>query len=94
MSPKPPTRKLFAIIWLVLVVAHFVILGSAYLNLGFVNTPLMLALAVIQMILIILFFMEVRYRPRMIWLFVAAGFFWLLILFTLVGSDYLTRAWH
>jgi len=94
MKPLHPTRKLFTIIWLVLVVMHFVILGSAYLNLGFVNTPFMLTLAVVQMILIILIFMEVRYSARVIWMFAAAGFFWLLILFTLVASDYLTRGWH
>lgn len=94
MKPLHPTRKLFAIIWLALVVMHFVILGSAYLNLGFVNTPFMLTLAVAQMILIILIFMEVRYSRNVIWMFAAAGFFWLLILFTLVASDYLTRSWH
>jgi cytochrome c oxidase subunit 4 len=94
MKPLHPTRKLFTITWLVLVVMHFVILGSAYLNLGFVNTPFMLTLAVVQMILIILIFMEVRYSRKVIWMFAAAGFFWLLILFTLVASDYLTRGWH
>jgi cytochrome c oxidase subunit 4 len=94
MNSPHPTRKLFALIWLLLVVMHFIILGSAYLNLGPVNTPFMLIFAVIQMVLILLIFMEVRYHRKVIWLFAAAGFFWLLILFTLTGSDYLTRAWH
>jgi cytochrome c oxidase subunit 4 len=84
----------FAITWLTLVVLHFAILGSAYLDLKFANTPVIAALVIVQMILIILFFMEVRYSPKLIWVFAAAGFFWLVILFTLVASDYLTRAWH
>jgi len=94
MNSPHPTRKLFALIWLLLVVMHFVILGSAYLNWGWLNTPFMLVFAVIQMVLILLVFMEARYHPKVIWLFAAAGFFWLLILFTLTGSDYLTRGWH
>jgi cytochrome c oxidase subunit 4 len=44
--------------------------------------------------LVIFFFMEVRWSAKLTWIFAAAGFFWLLILFTLVASDYLTRQWH
>jgi caa(3)-type oxidase subunit IV len=94
MNPKHPSKKIFALTWIALVLFHFLILGSAYLNLKFANTPIIAALVFIQMMLIILFFMEVRYSARLIWLFVATGFFWLLIQFTLVAGDYLTRGWH
>jgi caa(3)-type oxidase subunit IV len=93
MNTKPPSKKLFAATWLMLVVLHFTILGIAY-YLKFFCTPLIAALVFIQMMLIILFFMEVRYAAKLIWMFVAAGFFWLLIQFALVASDYLTRNWH
>jgi caa(3)-type oxidase subunit IV len=92
MNAKHPTKKLFTLIWILLVVLHFTILGIAYLN--FFDTPLIAALVFIQMMLIILFFMEVRYTAKLIRMFVAAGFFWLCIQFVLVASDYLTRAWH
>jgi caa(3)-type oxidase subunit IV len=94
MNLKKPSKKLFTLTWLTLVVLHFVILGSAYLNLEWFNTPLIAALAIFQMLLIILFFMEVRWSAKLIWIFVSAGFFWLLILFTLVAGDYLTRGKH
>jgi caa(3)-type oxidase subunit IV len=94
MNSKNPSKKLLAITWIVLVVLHFTILGSAYLNLKFFNTPFIVALAIFQMILIILYFMEVRWNKKLIWIFAAAGFFWLAIQFTLVASDYLTRGWH
>jgi cytochrome c oxidase subunit 4 len=94
MNSKNPSKKSFAITWVVLVAMHFTILGSAYLNLGLANTPIILTLAVIQMILIILFFMEVRHSAKLIWIFASAGFFWLLIMFTLVAGDSLTRQWH
>jgi cytochrome c oxidase subunit 4 len=94
MNSRRPTKKMFALTWLALVVFHFTILGSAYLNLKFLSTPLMLALAIFQMILIIMFFMEVRWNSKLVWILAAAGFFWLLIQWTLTASDYLTRQWH
>jgi caa(3)-type oxidase subunit IV len=93
MNTKHPSKKLFALTWITLVVLHFAILGIAYYW-KFFDTPLVAALVFVQMMLVILIFMEVRYTARLIWLFVAAGFFWLLIQFTLVASDYLTRQWH
>ncbi|HEY1718322.1 MAG TPA: hypothetical protein VGH42_08540 [Verrucomicrobiae bacterium] len=93
MIQNHPSKKLFALTWILLVVMHFTILGIAY-YLKFFDTPLIAALVFIQMMLIILFFMEVRYTAKLIWMFVAAGFFWLCIQFVLVASDYLTRAWH
>ncbi|HXE43294.1 MAG TPA: cytochrome C oxidase subunit IV family protein [Candidatus Baltobacteraceae bacterium] len=94
MKSNHPTKKAFVLIWLALVVMHFMILGSAYLNLGFINTPLILVLAVVQMLLILAYFMEVRYSAKLIWVAAAAGFFWLLIQWTLTFSDYLMRQWH
>jgi caa(3)-type oxidase subunit IV len=93
MKTNHPSAKIFALTWILLVVMHFTILGIAY-YLKFFDTPLIAALVFIQMMLIILFFMEVRYTMKLIWMFAAAGFFWLLIQLTLVASDYLTRQWH
>jgi len=94
MNVIRPTRKLFVTTWLALVVMHFTILGSAYLNLGWANTPIILVLAVVQMILILLFFMEARWSTQLIWVTAAAGFFWLMLQWTLTFSDYLERSWH
>jgi cytochrome c oxidase subunit 4 len=44
-------------------------------------------------LLVILFFMHVRWSTRLTWVVVASGFFWLLILFGLTMMDYLTRGW-
>jgi len=89
-----PTKKNLVLTWLALVIMHFTILGSAYLDLGPINTPFILILAVVQMVLVLLFFMEVRYRPRLVWIFAGAGFFWLSFQWALVMSDYLMRQWH
>jgi cytochrome c oxidase subunit IV len=65
----------------------------AYIHLGELNTIAALTIAVIKATLIILYFMHVRYSSRLLWVFVGAGFFWLLILFALSFSDFLTRGW-
>jgi cytochrome c oxidase subunit 4 len=65
----------------------------AYIHLGKLNVVAALTIAVIKAILIMLYFMHVRYSSRLLWIFVGAGFFWLGILFALSFSDFLTRGW-
>jgi len=57
------------------------------------NNVVMLAIAMTKALLVILFFMHVRWSTRLTWLVVASGFFWLLILFGITMTDYLTRGW-
>ncbi|HEX9048674.1 MAG TPA: cytochrome C oxidase subunit IV family protein [Verrucomicrobiae bacterium] len=94
MKLERPTKKLLLLTWLTLVVFHFTILGSAYLNLHWFNTAFIVVLALVQMMLVLLYFMEVRWNGELIWIFAATGFFWLSIAWTLTLSDYLTRQWH
>jgi cytochrome c oxidase subunit IV len=65
----------------------------AYIHLGKLNIIVAMTIAVIKATLIILYFMHVRYSSRVLWVFVGAGFFWLMILFALSFSDFLTRGW-
>jgi cytochrome c oxidase subunit IV len=67
--------------------------GVAFLDLGRLNTVIALTIAVGKALLVILFFMHVRYSHRLIWACVIAGFFWLVLLLALTMSDYLTRGW-
>jgi cytochrome c oxidase subunit 4 len=66
-------------------------LAAAYTNLGPLNTPASLSISAIKAALIILFFMQVRYANRLIWVAVATGIFWLAILFALSLSDFMSR---
>ena len=43
--------------------------------------------------LVILFFMHVRWSRRLTWVVAMPGFFWLLILFGVTMTDYMTRGW-
>jgi len=68
-------------------------IGIAYIHLGRFNILAALTIASVKAVLIILYFMEVKYSSRLLWVFVAAGFFWLGILFALTFADYATRIW-
>ena len=50
-------------------------------------------IAACKALLVILFFMHVRYSSRLTWVFVGAGFFWLMILLSLTLADVLSRRW-
>ena len=55
------------------------------------NTLVALGIAFFKMSCVMLFFMHVRWSPRMIWLAAVASFFWLAIMFAYTMQDYLTR---
>jgi cytochrome c oxidase subunit 4 len=55
------------------------------------NTAIALTIAILKSLLIVLFFMHVRYASRLTWVFAAAGFIWLMIMLGLTLTDYLTR---
>jgi cytochrome c oxidase subunit 4 len=67
--------------------------GVAYVDLGPLNTALALGIAICKALLVLLFFMHLRYSSHLTWIFAAAGVIWLghLVLFTMI--DYLTRSW-
>jgi cytochrome c oxidase subunit 4 len=83
--------RTYITIFLTLMVLTAVTVGVAFLNLGPFNTLVALAIASFKMMLVVLYFMHVRYSSRLTWAVVAGGFFWLALLLGLTLSDYLTR---
>lgn len=67
--------------------------GVAYIDLGAFNTVAALAIAVAKMLLVILFFMHVKYSSGLTKVFIFAGFLFLAILVTFTLADELTRHW-
>jgi len=86
--PKAVYYRVAAILGVLLVLTVL----AAELNLGTWNTPLALSIALTKAILIVLYFMHVRYGSPLLWVFAAGGFLWLAILFTLSLADVLTRS--
>ncbi len=78
-------------------VSLLVLTAATYLvatqDFGWMNTPIALAVALLKASLVVIYFMGVRYNTPLTKTVVVAGFFWLLILFGVTLSDYLTRSW-
>ena len=90
-APSPRTYLISGVLLLALLALT---IGVAYVNLGPLNTVAAMTISLAKGALIVLFFMHLRYSKPVIWLFAAAGFFWLGIMLVLALSDYLTRGWH
>ena len=65
----------------------------AFINLGRLNFPVALGIAILKATLVILFFMHVKYSSRLTKLICGSAFFFLAVLFGLTMSDYLSRGW-
>ena len=86
--------KLYSAIFGALLVMTLATAGTAFIDLGGnLNTVVAMLIAACKALLVILFFMHVRYSSRLTWVFVGAGFFWLMILLSLTLADVLSRRW-
>jgi cytochrome c oxidase subunit 4 len=84
---------MYYMVFLALIVGTGLTVAAASVNMGPLNNVVMLTIAVIKATLVILFFMHVRWSTRLTWVVAMAGFLWLLILFGMGMSDYMTRGW-
>ncbi len=87
--PKRVYFATFAVLMLLLAAT----VGVAYVDLGALNLIVAMFIAVAKMLLILLFFMHLKYGSRIFWLAAGAGFLWLAIMLVLAMSDYATRHW-
>jgi len=63
----------------------------ARIDLGPLNVAAALAIAIVKMLLVVLFFMHVKYSSKLVTLFAVGAVLWLLIMFSFTLSDFLTR---
>jgi cytochrome c oxidase subunit 4 len=84
---------MYYLVFLALIVGTVATVAAAKVDMGPLNNVVMLAIACTKASLVILFFMHVRWSTRLTWVVAMSGFFWLLILFSLGMSDYLSRGW-
>ena len=76
-----------------LLVGTLLTVGAAEVDLGVLNPVIALGIASFKAVVVILFFMHVKFQSRLIKMTVAAGFFTFLVLITMTLSDYISRAW-
>jgi cytochrome c oxidase subunit IV len=67
--------------------------GASYLELGIFNPIVAILIACIKAVLVVLFFMHVKYSSKLTKLTVFCGLFTFLALIGMTLSDYMSRAW-
>ena len=93
MTDHVAPKMMYYVVFAALIVGTGLTVLAAEIDLGALNNVVMLAIACTKAALVILFFMHVRWSTRLTWVVVASGFFWLLILFALTMTDYMSRGW-
>ena len=87
-------KRVYYTIFAILMFCTYLTVQIAFLDLGAMNAVAALVIAVFKATLVVLFFMHVKYSPRLTWAVVIGSIFWLGILLAFTMSDYLTRVWR
>lgn len=80
-------------VFLMLMLLTAVTVAAAFVDLGPLNNVVMLGIALFKASLVALIFMHVKYSTRMIPVVAVGSLFFLVILFAITMSDYLSRGW-
>jgi cytochrome c oxidase subunit 4 len=83
----------YCMVFATLLVFTGVTVGAAYIDLGVLNPIIALGIASFKAVVVILFFMHVKYQSNLIKMTVGSGFFTFLVLIAMTLSDYMSRAW-
>jgi cytochrome c oxidase subunit IV len=87
-----PPRTYVAIL-IALLVGTALTVWASFIDLGVFNPVIALAIACTKAVLVVLFFMHVKYSPKLTKLTVGAGVFTFIVLIGMTLADYFTRAW-
>jgi cytochrome c oxidase subunit 4 len=85
--------KVYVAILFALLLGTALTVWASYVDLGFWNPIIALAIATTKATLVVLFFMHVKYSTKLTKLAVSAGIFTFMILISLTLADYISRAW-
>lgn len=93
MEHSSPGLRTYFLVYIALILMLVLTVAIAEQHLGAFGIVTAMVIASIKAILVLLYFMHLRYSSRLIWVFAVAGFVWLLILFFYVLTDYFSRGW-
>ena len=85
------TLKLYYTVYGALMLLLVLTVGAAYLKVGAWALPIALTIAVIKSILVIIYFMLMRFTPKLMWLWFSIGFVWLCMMIFGITTDVIMR---
>jgi len=83
----------YSMVFGTLLVFTGITVGAAFVELGVLNPIVALGIACTKAVIVILFFMHVKYQSNLVKMTVGAGFFTFIVLITMTLTDYMSRAW-
>jgi cytochrome c oxidase subunit IV len=93
MSEHIVSKKVYYTIFLTLMVLTALTVMVAFIDLGSLNLPVAIAIAIVKATLVFLFFMHVKYGSKLVKIGIVAALFTLMIMFSITLSDFFTRYW-
>jgi cytochrome c oxidase subunit 4 len=93
MSGHVVPVKVYVTVFVILLIMTATTTAVSSVDLGPWNTVAALGIAVFKATLVVLFFMHLKYSPRLTHTVLMGGLFWLAILLALTLSDFMTRGW-
>ena len=93
-NTRPSSWRLWkepGLTWILLLVLSAVSYGTAYLPLGDGNVAVNLLIAAVMVGLLFVILMDLKSAKAIVRTVACAGFFWLILMFTLTFNDYLSR---
>ena len=78
-------------VFLALMVLTFITWAITYVDLGEFNLILALAVAITKAMLVIVYFMHLKWSPKLIKVTIGSSVFFLMIMFVMTLSDYMSR---
>ena len=88
-----PSLKLYFVVFGILMIGTALTVAVAFFDLGPLNNVVMLTVAIVKAMVVVLYFMHVRWGSRLTWVIAGSGFLWLLIMFSFTLMDYMSRGW-
>jgi len=83
----------YGLVFITLLACTILTIFAADWNLGVFNPMIALAIACTKGVIVILWFMHVKYQSNLIKMTVASGFFTFAVLIVMTLADYISRAW-
>src|SRR5262249_24357754 len=82
----------YVLVFLARMVGTGLTVAASYWDLGAWNTPVAMLIAVTKAGLVVLFFMHLKYSPKLYWVWVGAAIFFLAHLILGTGADFVARS--
>jgi cytochrome c oxidase subunit 4 len=88
------SSKFYYTIWIALLCLTVITAAISFVDLGPLNVVVALVIATVKALLVVLFFMHVKYTSeKLTKIVIISAIFWLFLLLALSMADYATRLW-